>query len=274
MWVLDGGRHLVACGSSTRSRDVEALLAGDLVDLVWTDPPYGVSYVGGTKDRLTIKGDDLSADALRRDLLEPAFTQMAQVLRPGGAFYVCSPSGPLEATFRGALDAVNLTLRQQLVWAKDRFVLGHQDYHQRHESILFGWGDGDAPLEPPLYDPVHDTILYGWAPGAAHTWEGGRKQDTVWECPRPKASRLHPTMKPVELVSRAMENSSRPGDLVADFFGGSGSLLIAAYTLSRRSRTMELDPAYVDVICRRWQQHTGMVPVRAADGAEVSFVEG
>lgn len=159
------------------------------------------------------------------------------------------------------------------MWVKDRFVLGRQDYHGKHETILHGWADGAQPIEPPMYDEAHSTVLYGWKDGAGHTWEGGRKQDTVWDCPRPSANRLHPTMKPVDLVKRGIENSTKPGGLVMDLFGGSGSLLIAAYTSGRRSLSMELDPRYVDVICRRWQEHTGSLPVRHGEPVDFSLAD-
>ena len=262
------GDHRVMCGDATSATAIATLLEDQRVDAVWTDPPYGVSYVGGTKDRLTIANDDLRADELFT-LLDDAFRCVGDALRPGGVFYVCSPSGALETTFRLALETARLELRQQLVWVKDRFVLGRQDYHGRHETILHGWAEGAEPPLPPLYDDAHGTVLYGWSSGAGHAWEGGRRQDTVWEVPRPSASRLHPTMKPVALVQRAIENSTRPGEVVLDSFGGSGSTLIAAYTAGRRSRLMEMDPRYVDVICRRWQEHTGQVPLR--DGRRVDF---
>lgn len=264
-----GGQHRLMCGDATDPDAVATLLDGlEHVDAVWTDPPYGVAYVGGTG--LRIENDDLDEDGLR-GLLDGAFARVAEVLRPGGVFYVCSPSGALETVFRAALDGAGLRLRQQLVWVKDRFVLGRQDYHGRHETILHGWGDGADPMDPPLYDDAHGTVLYGWADGAGHTWEGGRRQDTVWEIPRPARSDVHPTMKPVELVRRGIENSTRPAGVVLDLFGGSGSLLIAAYGAGRRSLSMELDPKYVDVICRRWQEHTGLQPVR--DGQPVDFCD-
>lgn len=266
------GEHRVMCGDSTSLDDVRALVGSVVVDAVWTDPPYGVSYVGGTADALTIQNDDLTPEALGA-LLAGAFACVVDVLRPGGAFYVCSPSGSLETLFRLQLDAAGLELRQQIVWVKDRFVLGRQDYHGRHETVLFGWADGQ-PDPIPLYDPAHETVLYGWADGAGHDWHGDRRQDTVWEHDRPTASRLHPTMKPVALVRRAVENSTRPGGVVLDLFGGSGSLLIAAHGTRRRSLLMELDEHYVDVILRRWEEHTGVTPVLERTGEPVTFVDG
>ena len=140
----------------------------------------------------------------------------------------------MESVFRRALDEAGLHLRQQLVWVKDVFVMGRQDYHWRHE-----------------------TVLYGWADGAAHFFGGGRSQDTVWEIPRPKRSEEHPTMKPVELVVRALENSSRPGETVYDPFAGSGTTLIAAEQTGRRGYAMELDPRYAQVAIERWESFTG-----------------
>lgn len=270
VWLL--GPHRLAIGDATHEDIVQAATGGAPVDLLWTDPPYGVSYTGGTPDHLTIANDDLKAADLGT-LLEQALTLARAQLRPGAAFYVCSPSGALETTFRHALDAARLPLRQQLVWVKDRFVLGRADYHGRHESILYGWRLDGEPQQPPHYEPGHDTILYGWRAGAAHTWEGDRRQDTVWEHPRPAASRLHPTMKPVDLVRRAITNSTPPGAVVLDPFAGSGSTLIAAHATHRVTGLVELDPRYGDVIARRWQEHTGITPVRDATGAAVDFTQ-
>lgn len=272
LWLL-GDEHRLLCGDATKPEDVDRLLDGAVPDAVWTDPPYGVDYVGKTSDALRIQNDNLDADGLRL-ILEGAFANIARVLRPGGVFYVCSPPGPLETDFRVALRDHGLDPRQQLVWVKDRFVLGHSDYHQRHEPILHGWVAGADPMTPPLYDQEHATVLYGWKPGAGHDFHGGRKQDTVWHFPRPSASKLHPTMKPVGLVRRGIENSTRPGELVWDLFGGSGSTIIAGYASRRRTAVLELDRVYVDVICRRWQEHTGIAPVDAATGEPVDFTGG
>lgn len=267
VWHL--GPHRLVCGSATNLADVRAALDNRPAAMVFTDPPYGVDYTGGTG--LKIANDDLTAEQLRADLLEPAFRVIREVLLPGGAFYVCSPSGALETTFRLALDAARLPMRQQLVWVKNRFVLGRADYHGQHESMLYGWRLDGEPPHPAHFADEHHTVLYGWAAGAAHHWDGGRAQSTVWEYDRPARSAEHPTMKPVDLVQRAILNNTHAGALVLDPFGGSGSTLIACHHAGRVAALVELDPVYVDVICRRWEEHTGIVPVR--DGEATSFLE-
>jgi DNA modification methylase len=273
VWLL--GPHRLAVGDATDRVVVDRAVAGRPVDLLWTDPPYGVQYVGKTADALTITNDRLDADALLEFLVD-LFTGARRTMRPGAAFYVCSPPGDLELTFRLALREAPLPLHQAIVWRKDRFVLGRHDYQWQHESVLYGWTSGGQPLTPPHYEPDHDTILYGWKEGAAHTWDGGRKQTTVWDIPRPARNDVHPTMKPVALVERAVENSTARGALVLDTCAGSGSTLIAAHRTGRLAALVELDPRYADVICRRWQEHTGDVPRRVVAGGEpvpVSFTE-
>lgn len=270
VWLL--GRHRLAVGDGTALSVVERALGGDHAQMVFTDPPYGVSYEG--QNGMKIINDDLKADALGR-LLVGSFRVMREVLKPGGVFYICAPSGRLETTFRNALEDVGLELRQQLVWMKDSLVLGRWDYQSQHETMLYGWQlDGEPPV-PPHFEPEHDNLLYGWNAGAAHQFEGGRKQTTIWLYPKPRRSDLHPTMKPVALVRRAIVNSSSPGERagrVLDLFGGSGSTLIACETSERWASLVELDPTYADVICRRFQQHTGVVPVNERTGERVSFV--
>lgn len=280
VWQL--GPHLVVCGDATNIHDIRAATGERRVDLAFTDPPYGVAYVGG--GGLTIANDDLDEPALL-ELLQGAFVNLFTELRPGAPFYICSPSGHLETTFRRALQNAGLRLRQQLVWVKNAHVMGRSDYHLRHESILYGWVDGGFPtpigdlteLESlpdltALYSSEHETLLYGWQEGAAHEWAGGRRQNTVWEFPKPKKSTEHPTMKPVTLVARAILNSTKPGGLVLDSFAGSGSTLIACQQTGRQAALVELDPRYVDVICRRWQRFTGQLPVHAKTDRAVSFV--
>lgn len=271
VWSL--GQHVVVCGDATSPADWDLLLGpGRPVDLVITDPPYGVAYEGGPLgDRTGLINDDLGAAELL-ELLTAAFSRMADRLVPGRGFYVCSPSGPLEEVFRQALRAGGLGLRQQVVWVKDRHVLGRQDYHLRHESVLYGWGAGGLPMPVPetepdfeqllsaVYADGHETLLYGWRDGARHEWRGGRRQNSVWEIPRPARSKVHPTMKPAALYLRALQNSSVTGDVVADAFGGSGTLVITCEMAHRSARVLELDPVYVDVIVERWARFTGAVP--------------
>lgn len=248
------GNHYLLCGDSTNQANVARLMGGSQASLIFTDPPYGVSYVGKTKEALTIENDSLSDDNLA-PLLIDAFN--AWPLAPGGSYYVCSPAGNTETTFRLALRAaIGLELRQCLVWVKQQFVMGRQDYHWRHESIL-----------------------YGWKEGAAHYFVDDRTLDTVWEFDRPKRSTEHPTMKPVELVQNALMNSSKKGDIVFDGFCGSGTTIIAAEKTNRKCRGSEIDPRYCDVIIRRWMKFTGQMAYLMGDengelkSAPVSFAE-
>lgn len=246
LWLL--GPHRLLCGDSTVPADVERLMAGRRADLVWTDPPYGVAYVGKTADALTIENDAVDEAALAR-LLGAAFALGVRHTRPGACWFVAAPAGPLFGVFAKILGDLDVW-RHTVVWVKDRFVLGHSDYHYRHEALF-----------------------YGWTPGGAHHPPPDRTQDTVWEIPRPARSQTHPTMKPVALVVRAIENHSDMGDLVLDLFGGSGTTLIAAEATRRRAALVELTARYCDVICRRFQDHTGVLPVLEATGEAVDFHE-
>lgn len=231
------GRHTLVCGDSTDAGAWEALLAGRQAGMVWTDPPYGVSYVGKTKDALTIENDSLDADGLQ-DFLRAALSLAWANCRAGGSWYVASPSGALFFEFATVLRELEVW-RHTLAWVKDQFVMGRCDYHYRHEAIF-----------------------YGWKEGAAHTWHGGRKQDSVLEVPRPRANKEHPTMKPVALIQRCIDNSSNANDLIVDPFGGSGSTLLAAEACGRSAALIELSPAYCDVIVSRWEKATCQQAVR------------
>lgn len=253
-WLGPHCLYVGSCGDAERV----AALPGGLVDCVWTDPPYGVNYVGGTG--LTIQNDGL-ADAIT--VFELAVATMVRVSRPGAPVYVAH-SDLVRGAFQAALEAAGVRVRQTLVWVKDRFVLGHADYHFQHEPLL----QGDLPGWSP--------VAYGFAPGGegrlgrgGEHWFGDNAQTTVFEVPRPKASREHPTMKPVDLIEPMLRNSCPAGGWVFDPFAGSGSTMIAAHRAGVRALMCELDPRYADVICRRWEEHTGVVPVR--DGVPVSF---
>jgi site-specific DNA-methyltransferase (adenine-specific) len=231
VWQL--GQHRLICGDGTSVDTYKNLLGEELVDMVWTDPPYGVSYVGGTDEHLTIQNDSLKTDELE-SFLRDAFTAIFSFTKPGACWYVAAPSGNNFQSFSIPLSELDVW-RHTLVWVKDSLVMGRADYHYRHESIF-----------------------YGWTPGGAHQTPPDRKQDSVWEIARPKVNKEHPTMKPIELITRSINNSSRMNDLVLDGFGGSGSTLIACEQTKRKARLVELDPKYCDVIIARWENLTGL----------------
>ena len=224
------GKHRLMCGSSTDPEQVKLLVGSDLVDLLLTDPPYGVDYVGGTG--MMIENDNLAGDEFLH-FLQDAFNAADQVMKPGAAFYIWHADSN-GAIFRNACDLVGWKVRQCLIWVKNTIVMGRQDYQWKHEPCLYGWKDG-----------------------AAHDWENDRKQTTVLEFDKPQKSELHPTMKPVPLFDYLMKNNTRAGAIVLDLFAGSGTTIIAAEQNGRKAYCMELDPKYVDVIIDRWETFTG-----------------
>lgn len=250
LWYL--GDHRVLCADARDVRSFDRLFEGGPVGdegvcwkagCLWTDPPYGVEYEGGTPERLRIVGD--SADGLEA-LLTMSFRAASTVLAPGAALYVAHPAGPLGRVFAQTFDLLG-NLRQTLIWVKDSLVLGHSDYHFKHEPILFGYARGG-----------------GKRGRGSSGWWGDNAQTSVFEIPRPKASPEHPTMKPVELIERMLRNSTGRNQIVLDPFLGSGSTLIACESLGRRCFGLEIDPRYVDVIVHRWAQATGKEPRRSA----------
>ncbi len=240
LWVL--GNHRLLCGDSTNPKDVARLMKDTVAACLWTDPPYGVSYIGKTADALTIAND--TGDGLE-GLLRAALTTVTPHLREGAAFYIAHPAGPLALTFAQVVTALGWRLRQTLVWVKDSLVLGHADYHYRHEPLLFGYLPGP-----------------GRQGRGSKGWYGDHAQDTVFEIPRPKASPDHPTGKPVALVTAMLTNSTKGRDVVLDPFGGSGTTLIACEQLGRSCRMLELDGRYCDVVIRRWEALTGKTAER------------
>jgi site-specific DNA-methyltransferase (adenine-specific) len=255
VWLC--GEHRVVCGDSTDEKQVAILMQGKEADLVWTDPPYGVNIQerdmaqadvrGRRKDGKGVMNDDLKGNALS-SFLHKAFTIGKEHTKAGGCWYVASPPGDLMMQFGNALLDLGLA-RHSLVWVKDTLVMGRADYHYRHEVLFYGWKEGAAHQPPP-----------------------DRKQDSVWEVTRPKRSPEHPTMKPVELIMRAIQNSTNEKQIVLDLFGGSGSTLIAAQETNRIAYSIELDPQYVDVICARYQKHTGNQPILEATGEPHNFL--
>ena len=207
-------------------------MGGVQADLLLTDPPYNVAYVGKTKDALTIE-NDVQEDAAFDDFLYAAFTAAYESMKPGAAFYIWHADSNGHQ-FRNACEAAGLPIRECLIWAKNSMVLGRQDYQWQHEPCL-----------------------YGWKEGGAHSWYSDRKQTTVLEFDRPTRSKEHPTMKPVPLFAYLIKNSSKEGGRVLDTFGGSGTTLIACEQLGRSCAMVELDPRYCDVIVDRWETLTG-----------------
>lgn len=243
LWRL--GTHLLAVGDCTARDVVERLMAGTRAACMWSDPPYGVRYTGGTKAALTLTGDTPEGLDV---LLRGAFTVADEVLEPGAPFYICHPAGPLALTFQQVVTEIGWRVHQGIVWVKDSLVLGHSDYHFRHEPILFGWTAGPGRS--------------GRGNHEGSRWFGDDAQDTVFDIPRPKRSADHPTSKPVELVARCLRNSTKTGDAVYEPFCGSGSTLIACEQLGRVCRAVEIDPRYADVTVARWEALTGEIAER------------
>ncbi len=222
------GKHRLMCGDSTDSNDVQTLIGKEAIDMIFTDPPYNVDYEG-TAGKIQ---NDKQEDSDFYEFLYKAFQNMYDVVKPGGSIYVCHADTE-GYNFRKSYREAGFKLAQVLIWVKNSLVLGRQDYHWRHEPIL-----------------------YGWKEGAAHYFVDDRTQDTIWEYNKPSSNNLHPTMKPLELVGKAITNSSKKYQLVLDLFGGSGSTLIAAHQVDRYARLMELDEKFVDVIVKRYLKFT------------------
>jgi DNA modification methylase len=239
LWLL--GPHRLLCGDATDDADVKRLMANELADLVFTDPPYNVDYAGYTEDRLTMQGDRLSAGEFR-NLLERSFHHYRALVKPEASLYVCHASS-WQREVQAALEQAGIAVRCQIIWAKNTFA----------------WGFG-------RYKFQHEPIFYCHVGGQKDHWYGDKSQSTLWQENKPAANREHPTAKPVELVVRALINSSQSGEIVADLFGGAGSTLIACEQHGRQARLMEIDPRYVDVTVERWQRYTGEQATLEGDG--------
>ena len=242
LWVL--GNHRLLCGDATVLADVERVLGGQLADMTFCDPPYNVDYANTPKDKLRGKHRPILNDNLGggfEAFLYDACVNILSVTK--GACYVCMSSSELD-TLQRAFRAAGGKWSTFVIWAKNTFTLGRADYQRQYEPIL-----------------------YGWKEGSDHYWCGARDQGDVWFFDKPVKNDLHPTMKPVALVERAIRNSSKSRDIVLDPFGGSGSTLIACEKAGRSARVIELDPKYVDVIVQRWQAFSGGTAVWMAAGA-------
>ena len=248
IWIC--GDHRVLCGDATVVTDIEKLMNEQLADMVFTDPPYNVDYGNTAKDKQrkakgksggrTIMNDNLGESF--EQFLYDAITNMLMVTK--GSLYICMSSSELHTLQRAFITAGG-KWSTFIVWAKNTFTLGRADYQRQYEPILYGWKEGNDRY-----------------------WCGARDQGDVWFVNKPRVNDLHPTMKPVELVERAIKNSSKSKDIVLDPFGGSGSTLIACERLGRQCRTSELDPKYVDVIVKRWEEATKKKAIHAENGEE------
>ena len=230
VWIL--GNHRLMCGNSTQKEDVIHLMNNQKADMLLTDPPYNVDYVGKTVDALKIANDNMN-DVQFYEFLKQAFINMFDFTKEGASIYVFHADTE-GLNFRKAFKDAGFKLAECLIWKKDCFVMGRQDYQWQHEPIL-----------------------YGWKEGAAHYFINDRTQSIILEFDRPKQSALHPTMKPIDLIARLVKNSSKENDIILDLFGGSGSTIITAEQLNRICYSMELDPKYCDVIVKRWEALTG-----------------
>lgn len=228
------GRHRLMCGDSTRHSDVLALMDGVIADGMWTDPPYGVGYVGKTSEQLEIANDDIGDPAALARLLDAAFVGANLVLAPGSPIYVAHPCGRNALVFGKAFMDAGWLLHEDLVWVKDAMVLGHSDYHMKHEGVF-----------------------YGWKTGKAHPWVSDRTKVSVFEFAKPAASEDHPTMKPVELITDMLGNNFAGEGVIFEPFSGSGSTLIACEQLGLTFRGIELSPIYAHRSIARWECFTG-----------------
>ena len=235
VWLL--GKHRVMCGDSTSIETVDVLTQGGKADMVFTDPPYGVDYKG-------IKNDDRSG---LEDLLRGAFGNFLASAKSGASIYVFHSDRCVDIFHRVFREFFHFS--SMIIWAKNSLTLSQTDYQSMHEPCLYGWMDNGT-----------------------HSWYSDRKQTSVWRFDKERVVG-HTTPKPVALVAQAIGNSSKGGDTVLDLFGGSGSTLIACEKTGREARLMELDPKYVDVIVRRWQEFTGKQATHAATGATFAEVE-
>ncbi len=246
LWVL--GNHRLLCGDATVATDVERVLADAKANLCFCDPPYNVDYAGGAGAEQAGKGRRIKNDALGDAFGQFLYDACLLInTHTNGAVYICMSSSELH-TLQAAFTKAGGHWSTFVIWAKNRFTLGRSDYQRQYEPIL-----------------------YGWPEGVKRRWCGARDQGDVWNINRPTKNDLHPTMKPVSLVERAIQNSSRKGDLVFDPFGGSGTTLIAAENTGRKAALLELDPKYVDVIVERWQRLTGLEAMHAE--AKMTYYE-
>lgn len=240
VWQL--GPHLLMCGDATDPDDVATLMRDAKAALVVTDPPYNVDFQSDSErlaanGRSSIMNDNMSAEEFST-FLEAVFLNYVQVMDPTAAIYIFHPTWH-QRDFENAMNKAEIVRRTQCIWVKN--------------APSFGWSQ---------YKFQHEPVFYAHIKGKAPAWYGDWSQKTIWDVSRGDVSKyVHPTQKPIELLAIPIRNSSRPGDVVVDFFGGSGSTLLTCDQLGRICRTMELDPKFCDVIKQRYQAATGIEPI-------------
>ena len=232
LWIL-GKQHRLLCADTTNADSIKQVLCGDIADMIFTDPPYNVNYVNNMGDK--IQNDNLAAELFYKFLLSACGNMLKFCT---GAIYISMSVSELHTLRRAFVDAGG-HWSNFIIWAKNHFTLSRADYHRQYEPIL-----------------------YGWAKGSKRYWCGDRKQSDIWNIARSGSNKLHPTMKPVELVERAVTNSSSIGDIILDPFAGSGATLIACENLGRKARLIEIEPKYCDVMIKRWQTYTGQKGIK------------
>jgi len=251
VWIL--GKHRVMCGDSTSIDAVEKLMDGSKAEIFFSDPPYGVSYAEKNKSlnavgkgnciQTPILNDHMAVDETG-ELWFQSFSNAHLVTTDKAVYYICGPQrGELMMMMMMMILKAGWQLKHTIIWVKNNHVLGRMDYHYKHEPIMYGWKDGES-----------------------HNWYGDHSQMSTWEVNKPLKSALHPTMKPIGLMEKAIGNSTKAGNAVLDLFGGSGSTLIACEKTGRINRSMELDPKYCDVIVQRWQEFTGQTATLESNG--------
>lgn len=259
-WIL--GKHRLVCGDSTNKEAVERLMNNREADMVLTDPPYNVNVENS--QGMKIQNDNMDNKAFG-EFLTKAFKNLSEILKAGGAFYIWFASRE-HINFEKALNENGLKVRQEIIWNKNMFILGNQDYQWKHEPCLYGWKDGaahyfiDDRTQATVIEDKHQDFRKLKKEELVKMLEeiyADKISTTIIEENKPTINDLHPTMKPIKLLSRLIKNSSRIDECVVDLFGGSGSTLIACEQLSRPCYMMELDPKYCDVIVKRWETLTG-----------------
>ncbi len=242
------GNNRLMCGDCRAKQDVLALMNNRYADMILTDPPYNVDYEGGSS-ALKIENDSMENDLFAR-FLKQVFEVMFSIIKPGGSFYVFHADSEGE-NFRRSIREAGFKIAQCCIWVKDSLVMGRQDYQWQHEPCL-----------------------YGWKPGAAHFWNSDRKQTTIWNFDKPRANKIHPTMKPVALMAYPICNSSRNGEVIVDMFSGSGSTIMACQQTDRIGYGMEIDPKYVAASVHRFMTMFPEQPVTIErEGREWSLEE-